>query len=279
MDYIELNCKIQPLEQGREVAISFLGDIGFESFVEHEEGVFAYIPVARFSLKEVEQLFDGIKEFYNFTFIFKEIKDQNWNAVWENNFQPVLVLEKCLIRAPFHQTVQGVDYDIIIEPKMSFGTAHHETTQLMIEFILETTMLDKKVLDMGCGTGVLAILAYKCGAAEVTAIDNDNWAYENSLENFSRNNIPAQNVKLGDAGILGNNPEFDIIIANINRNILSNDLATYVKKLNLGGVLFLSGFYIDDIAVLMQIAEKLNLKLKSKKNKNNWAALELVCSS
>jgi ribosomal protein L11 methyltransferase len=189
----------------------------------------------------------------------------------------VLIAEKCFIRAPFHEHNPDAEFEIVIEPKMSFGTAHHETTSLMIEFLLEEDLRNKSVLDMGAGTGILAILSHLKGAQPVTAIDNDEWAYLNNIENTTRNNAEAIQVKLGDASLLTENEKYDIIIANINRNILLNDLPAYVNVLNNNGIIFLSGFYLgEDLEMIKQKCNALGLQFVVAKEKNKWCAARFV---
>ena len=210
-----------------------------------------------------------------FSYTYQLVEDQNWNAVWESNYEAVVIANRCGIRAPFHPENKDVEYDLVIEPKMSFGTAHHETTSNMIEFLLEEDLKNKTVLDMGCGTSVLAILAAKRGGINIYAIDNDEWAYENSLENIERNQVPEIKVLLGDAALL-HDMSFDVIIANINRNILLNDIKHYVNVLNDNGVLLMSGFYEQDIPAIKEETEKYNLHFDRYKLKNNWVAIRFT---
>jgi len=276
MDYIELNCTIEPLEPGREIIISYLAELGYESFVDNDTGFQAYIPEINYSDESVQSLKNEFSKTIDFKYSSKLVKDQNWNEVWESNFPFVLIQDKCLIRAPFHKSIEGIQYDLIIEPKMSFGTAHHETTYMMIEFILDTEFRDLNVLDMGCGTGVLAILAAKKGANQITAIDNDEWAYNNTLENIHRNSVQFAKVLLGDVSLLIEDEQYDVIIANINRNILTKDIPNYAKSLNKGGKLFLSGFYKEDFQIIDEVAKFNGLKFNQLKERNNWAALEYI---
>ena len=241
MNYIELNVKTLAVTPLSEILIVELGEIGFESFVENEEGFLAYIQENEFDEKKIAELQIIKTNPSIFTYTFQIVEDENWNAIWESNYEPVVIKNKCGIRAPFHPENKDVEYDLIIEPKMSFGTAHHETTSNMIEFLLEEDLKGKSVLDMGCGTSVLAILAAKRGSSKVFAIDNDEWAYNNSLENILKNNEPEINVILGDANSL-TNLYFDVIIANINRNILLNDIKFYANSLNDNGILLMSCF-------------------------------------
>lgn len=272
--YIGYYFKVQPLQPAVEILIAELGYAGFESFVETEEGVTAYIQKEEWS----ETILDDIQilnsDEFEISFSFEDIEQTNWNEEWEKNFTPIVVDDKCSVRAPFHDK-PNTEYDIIIEPKMSFGTGHHETTHMMIQYILNNDFKDKSVLDMGCGTGVLAILAEMKGAKPIDAIDYDNWCYLNSLENVERNNCEHITVLEGDASLLVDK-HYDVIIANINRNILLNDLDKYVACLNKNGMLLLSGFYKDDIPVLEAECNKHMLKLIETLEKNHWVALKFL---
>jgi len=274
--YIGYTFKVEPVQPGAEILIAELGFSGFESFVETPDGVIAYIQKS----DHFEAILDSVQilnsEEFEITYDFETIAQTNWNAEWEKNFNPILVDDQCAIRAPFHEPFD-VKYDIIIEPKMSFGTGHHETTHMMIQHILASDFTNKSVLDMGCGTGVLAILAEKKGARFLEAIDIDNWCYLNSLENVSRNDCHHINVLEGDASLL-KGKQFDVIIANINRNILLNDLSAYVTCLNENGSLFLSGFYDSDCELIESTCNALNLKFEHKLKRNNWVALKFVKS-
>lgn len=273
MDYIELDCSILPKNKGLDVVIAALGEIGFESFEETENGVKAYIQVNSFSESDVENC-TYLKENDYFSVSFKRqlIKAQNWNQVWESNFDPIVMPDVC-IRAPFHPPVKDIRYDIIIEPKMSFGTGHHETTSLMVEEMLAMNFLKKNVLDMGCGTGILAILAKKMGAEKVTAVDIDEWAYNNSNENIVRNNTSEINVIHGDIESLGEQ-KFDIILANINRNILLKDVPRYYQLLSPNGTLVMSGFLDVDLAVITEASNKTGLAAGDHKAKNHWTIIK-----
>ena len=272
--YIGYTFKVIPVQPGSEILIAELGYTGFESFVETPDGVVAYIQQSQ----HFDLILDSINilksEEFEITYTFEIIKQTNWNAEWEKNFNPIFVGDQCAIRAPFHDSFD-VDYDIIIEPKMSFGTGHHETTHMMIEYILASDFTNNSVLDMGCGTGVLAILAKKKGAHVVEAIDIDNWCYLNSLENISRNDCGEISVLQGDASLL-KGKRFDVIIANINRNILLEDLSTYVACLNENSSLFLSGFYDSDCELIESSCLKLGLKFETKRIRNSWVALKFV---
>ncbi|WP_027064641.1 50S ribosomal protein L11 methyltransferase [Maribacter sp. Hel_I_7] len=272
--YIEYRFTVKPKEPASDLLIAELGDVGFESFVEEEDDVLAYIQKTDWSENILEnvQILDNPR--YSFTHDYKEIEQENWNATWEQNFQPIMVDDICMIRAPFHEAI-NVDYDIVIEPKMSFGTGHHETTHMMLQHILQLDVKDKTVLDMGSGTGVLAILAGMRGATTIDAIDIDNWCYLNAKENVERNNMDFISVYEGDAALL-KGKKYDLIIANINRNILLADMPKYVQSLNSGGVLLLSGFYTEDLDMITQKCVDLELKFEKNLERNNWVAAKYV---
>ncbi|MCC7331197.1 MAG: 50S ribosomal protein L11 methyltransferase [Flavobacteriales bacterium] len=275
MNYIELSIEVTPIEPGRDILIAELAEIGFESFVEFELGVNAYIQESLFNEDEMKQLFSFNSSEFKVSYHQNRIEDQNWNEVWEKNFEPINVNQQCYIRAPFHEKKSNIEYDIVIEPKMSFGTGHHETTYLMIEELLKMEVKSKKILDMGCGTGVLAILTEKLGASEIVAIDIDEWAYENTVENIKTNNCSKIKPLLGGAECIAPH-KFDIVIANINRNILTKDMDKYADSLCSNGHLLLSGFFDSDTELLINHAEKLQLKIKSKSIKNEWTLLHLI---
>jgi ribosomal protein L11 methyltransferase len=253
-----------------------LGETGFDSFTQNEEGLFAYIPVDRYRAEEVEKRLqdfplDGVQFHYTQT----RIEGKDWNEEWEKNyFQPIRIDNQCLLRASFHPAETGFDYEIIINPKMAFGTGNHETTYLMLCEILALNLHDCEVLDMGCGTAVLAVLAAIKGAARVVAIDIDEWAYRNAIENCRLNDTGNVRVIRGDAGQIAQTGAFDYIFANINRNILLNDIRRYVPALKPGGALFLSGFYKEDIPVLEAECERNGLKVRSFTERNRWVTIK-----
>ena len=272
--YLAYNFKVKPLQPGVEILIAELGYAGFESFVETEEGVTAYIQKEDWNASILEDIQILNSSEFKITYTFEKIEQTNWNEEWEKNFNPIIVDGVCAVRAPFHDKFD-TQYDIIIEPKMSFGTGHHETTHMMIQHILKNDFKNKSVLDMGCGTGVLAILTEMKGAKSIDAVDYDNWCYLNSMENVERNNCKHIMVIEGDASVL-KDKKYDIIIANINRNILLKDMKTYVSCLNKNGMLFLSGFYNDDIPVVQAECEKYMLKFEEKLERNNWISLKFL---
>lgn len=274
--YISYNFTVSPKEPATEILIAELGYAGFESFVETENGVIAYIKKEEHTENILNDIYALKNENFKIDYTVEEIPQVNWNEEWEKNFNPILIENTVYIRAPFHDKIKNISQDIVIEPKMSFGTGHHETTHMMVKHLLtldkENKIKDKTVLDMGCGTGVLAILAERLGAKKLDAIDIDNWCYLNSIENVERNNCSKITVYEGDASLL-HNKKYDIIIANINRNILLNDMQTYLNVLNENGVLLLSGFYQEDIPIIDKEASKTGLKLQNIEEINNWVAL------
>jgi ribosomal protein L11 methyltransferase len=254
----------------QELAIALLSEIGFESFTDEDNTFAAYIQEALFSQEAINEvlptLWNAIGE-TNYT--INEIPTQNWNQEWESNFEPVIVDSHCIVKAPFHKIEQHFDYEIIIEPKMSFGTGHHETTQLVLSEILATNCKDKTVVDCGCGTGVLAILAKMKGSAKTKAFDVDQWCYENTIENAERNNVADIIVECkGIESIAGET--YDIIIANINRNILLSAMEQFGKSLTSDGTLILSGIYKSDLDIISESASKYHLHFISFQEKNNW---------
>ena len=271
MNYIELKCEKPLNEEQLEILIADLADLGFESFSEEEHHLLAYIQEKEYTdslLAENRYLQEQHKsKLLSINFI----KEQNWNAVWESNFEPVIIKKQCQIRAPFHPANSEIEFDLVIQPKMSFGTAHHETTSLIIEILLDEEIKGMKVLDMGCGTGVLAILSSFKGAQNILAVDNDEWAYNNSLENIALKKIDNVEVKLGDVGVF-TDEKFDLILANINKNVLLADIATYSKVLVPGGVIIFSGFYTHDLEDIKSEAEKSGLRYQFHKEKNKWIA-------
>ncbi len=273
MDYIELRCKILP-ESNQELSdilIAELNEVGFESYDETDHGVNAYILEKFFDINKVKQLQINNIPNINIQYDWEVIKSQNWNEVWEKGCDAIILEGQCRIRSPFHDGTPKLKYEIIIEPKMSFGTGHHETTYLMLKILLETDLNNKTVLDMGCGTGVLAILSSLKGAKEVTAIDIDQWAYTNTLENIEKNNCKNINVLKGNASIL-TKQKFEIIIANINRNILMDDIKHYSKVLTPEGILILSGIYDKDLDMIRNETFDNNLEFISYYEKNSWIA-------
>ena len=275
-NYLEFHFKIEPLYPWNEILMAELINIGFDSFTEEAYGILGYIPKDLFQEENLKNLWLVSHEEVRISYTYQEMPNINWNEEWEKNFSPINVEGKVLIRAEFHEP-QNTDYEIIIQPKMSFGTGHHATTYLMIQQMLEMDFSDKKVLDMGCGTSILAIFAKLKGAGKTTAIDIDEWSVENSKENALRNQVYLE-IQLGTAENLGKE-NFDIILANINRNILISDIPTYVSVLNDGGKLLLSGLCFFDVEDILEVCTAQNLTLKNKIQREEWVSLLLEKSS
>lgn len=271
-NYIGYHFNVEPKEPGTEILIAELGELAFESFIETEEGVSAYIQKDFWNEAILEDIYILQNPEFKISYTIEDIEQVNWNEEWEKNFNPIDVDGKCYVRAPFHEKSNAA-YEIVIEPKMSFGTGHHETTHMIIQHLLETDLKDKKTLDMGCGTAILAILAEMKGAQPIDAIDIDNWCYLNSIENAERNNCKHITVYEGDAELL-KNKNYDVIIANINRNILLNDMQTYVDCLNENGIIFLSGFYTEDFEAINESCVSKGLSYEKEIIRNNWMSLK-----
>ena len=274
LKYIGYTFKVSPKEPGTEILIAQLGYAGFESFVENKNGVSAYIQEGDWNAAILEDIQILGSDEFEISYVEEVIAQTNWNSEWEKNFNPIQVDDLVSIRAPFHED-PNLQYDIVIEPKMSFGTGHHETTHMMVQQLLEMDLTNKKVLDMGCGTGILAIFAEMKGADLIDAIDIDNWCYLNSIENVERNNCSNISVFEGDAALL-EDKSYDVIIANINRNILLNDMEAYMNCLSEEGVILFSGFYKDDIPVIDTEVSKYGLKLDKTIERNNWVSLKYI---
>ena len=279
MKYFEVTFTNQPCnETVNDVVSSLAGEIGFESFVEWENGVQAYIQQSLFdegALKEMVENFPLPD--VQITYTITEAEDKDWNEEWEKNFfQPIVIGDRCCIHSTFHKDTPKTEYEILINPQMAFGTGHHETTSSIICELLDADLQGKSVLDMGCGTSILAILASMRGADPVTAIDIDDWCVNNSRDNIELNRISNITVELGDANLLKGRKPFDVIIANINRNILLADMAQYAACMHSGSELFMSGFYVQDIPAIQEKAESLGMEFVHHREKNNWAAVKFI---
>lgn len=277
MNYIEVTFDITPYEEAvADALISELGTIGYDGFSYTDQGFTAYIPAKDYDAQAITRLeiFDFFTRNYRIETSVQEIEDQDWNKVWEENFTPITVDDRILVRAGFHAPVPGIEYEILIEPKMSFGTGHHSTTALMLRTILDNKerITGKRVLDMGCGTGILSILAAKTGAREITGIDIDEWAYNNAMENIRANGLNNITIKIGDARLLEAEAPFDVILANINRNILLEDMPHYVARLLPQGLLIMSGFYLQDLPLIQERAAQSGLTFTTYREDKNWVA-------
>lgn len=272
--YLGYHFTVEPKELGSEILVAELGELPFESFVENEFGVTAYIQKQLWNENVLEEVRILNSPEFVISYKIEEIEQVNWNEEWEKNFEAIDVDGTCHVRAPFHPKTDA-QFDIIIEPKMSFGTGHHETTHMMIQHLLENDVTGMKTLDMGCGTAILAILAEMKGAYPIDAIDIDNWCYQNSIENAERNNCSHITVYEGDAALL-KDKKYDLIIANINRNILLDDMQSYVDCLNPKGTILFSGFYEEDIPFIDASCTEKGLTYVKKLKRNNWVSLKYV---
>lgn len=277
MNYIEVTFTIAPYTEAiADALIAELGTIGYDGFSDTETGFAAYIPAKEYDRQAIEasDVFRFFSEDHQISLQVQEIEDQDWNKVWEENFTPILVDNRILVRAGFHDPVPGIEYEILIEPKMSFGTGHHATTALMLRTILECKeqIAGRRVLDMGCGTGILSIMAAKVGAREITGIDIDEWAYNNAMENIRNNGLDDITIRIGDAALLADETPFDVILANINRNILLNDMHHYTAKLQPQGLLIMSGFYEHDLPMIREKAASLSLSFLTYREEQQWVA-------
>ena len=279
MQYIEYTLRPTPFsETATDLISALLGEVGFESFVTEEEQLKAYVQA---SLHDAEAVAAILTDFpmpeVTIDYHYAEAEDRDWNEEWEKNFfQPIVIGERCCIHSTFHHDTPQVEYDIIINPQMAFGTGHHETTGLIISELLDSDLTGRSLLDMGCGTAILAILARMRGAQPCTAIDIDDWCVRNSEENIALNGVDQISVYHGDASILRDKGPFDYVIANINRNILLADMTHYVARMNPGATLLISGFYVEDIDVLRAEAERLGLIWQHHRENNRWAAIRMV---
>ena len=279
MKYLEFTFTTDPCtETVNDVLAAVLGEAGFESFVESESGLKAYIQQSLYDEKTIESaIMDFPVPDTKISYDFIEAEDKDWNEEWEKNFfQPIVIGDRCVIHSTFHKDVPAAEYDIVINPQMAFGTGHHETTSLIIGELLDSDLKGKSLLDMGCGTSILAILANMRGASPCLAIDIDEWCVRNSIENIELNNISNINVEQGDASALAGKGSFDVIIANINRNILLNDMRQYKACMHPGSELYMSGFYLEDIPVIREEAERNGLTFIHHHEKNRWAAVKFV---
>jgi ribosomal protein L11 methyltransferase len=269
MIYTQISFKLNPDNQeNREILVAMLSDLPFESSDESEDAVMGYIPGDTVEFDQINETTSYLP--FSVQIENELIPDKNWNEVWEKNyFKPLLIGNRCLIRAPFHTEYEPAEYELVIEPKMAFGTGNHETTTLVAEQILDMDLTDKTVLDMGCGTGILGMLASLKGARNVTAIDIDNWSFESTLENAGLNNINNLGAKHGDASLLGDET-YDIIFANIHKNVIVSDLPKYASVLQPGGKIYLSGFYTHDMPEVKEKAMSLGLQEIGFQEKNNW---------
>lgn len=270
MNYLAYRFKVIPPQPGSDILIAHLSDLGFDTFESTENGFTAYIEESAESRFKAE---DYVFEDFTYEFSIQKIEQSNWNHEWEKNFEPVFVDQFLCIRAPFHEPSRGIAQEIVIMPKMSFGTGHHQTTRLVCRAMFEQDFKNKRVLDMGCGTGILAILAAKLGANDVTGIDIDAWCAENSRENCQTNHFPEIKIMQGDVSLLKEEKPFDHILANINKNILKKDIPVYALHMTKGALLYLSGFFVTDQEEIKEVANRSGLTFMHSSQEETWAMM------
>ena len=277
MNYYELLFTVITTEDyQQDMLINTLGEVGFDTFEELEFGFKAYIPVDDFDEAKLIEAITPYLDLFTFSYEVTLIPQKNWNEVWESNFEPINIQDKIFVRATFHEPRPEIEYEIVIDPKMAFGTGHHQTTSMMLELMLENEFASKNVLDMGCGTGILAIMASKLSAAKITAIDYDIICYESTLENAQLNNIENITAVCGSKEVIPDE-QYDTILANINRNILLDQMQRYSEVLKADGELYLSGFYEQpDLDIIMDQARKYGLKYIIHKKNSDWVAAKFI---
>ncbi|PAW94316.1 50S ribosomal protein L11 methyltransferase [Mucilaginibacter sp. MD40] len=277
MNYYELLfTTITAEDYQQDLLIAALGEIGFDTFEELDLGFKAYIPVDNFDQHVLDEALEPYRDMFTFSYEITLIAQKNWNEVWESNFEPIQIGDQVFVRATFHEAKPEFPYEIVIDPKMAFGTGHHQTTAMMMQMMLENDFDGKKVLDMGCGTGILAILAAKLGATDLTAIDYDPVCYESTIENATLNQVDNIKALCGSKEVIPAE-QYDIILANINRNILLDQMESYAKVLTPGGEIYFSGFYESpDLDIITEEARKYNLKYITHKKDKEWVAAKFV---
>ncbi len=274
MDYLEYDL-VTSDEPTAEILMALLAEIGFDTFEQSENELSAYIPEKGSSAAQTEAYLSELQQKFVFTWQSKKYEDKNWNHEWEKNYQPVIIANRCFIRAPFHESQPQFDFEIIIEPRMSFGTGHHESTCLMIQEMLGLNFKNKIVCDAGCGTGILSILASTKGAAKVFAIDNNEWAYHNTIGNIAHNKIYYNiETELGELDLL-ENKQFDIILANLNRYIILQNISLFFRCMNAGGLLIISGILVNDLPVILKEAKNYFFREISTNTKGDWVCAVL----
>ena len=277
MNYIEYDFTVSPLEMGSEILIAELAEVGFDSFVDTPMGIKAYIPKDSWNEQILQDIYLLSNPEFTISYQITEIEQVNWNEEWEKNFSPIVVEDLCTVRANFHP-VPNTRYDIVITPKMSFGTGHHETTYMMLQQLLPLSLEGAKVLDMGCGTGILAIMAALRGAHDITAIDIDPWCVENATENVQQNDCSFITIKEGDVSLIAGE-QYNLILANINRNILLSDIPAYTQALLPQGLLLVSGFYVEDLPTIKEKCQEVGLTYLSHIERNRWVSGKFQCLS
>ena len=274
MQYTEFDIRLNEVNPYADILVARLNEIEFESYSEVEGGIRAYVQTKLLDTDAAKEILSEISKLTKVSFTINKVEQKNWNAQWESNYSPVVINDSCVIRAHFHNNFPALKYEIIITPKMSFGTGHHQTTLLMVNEMFNLDLKGKLVLDMGSGTGVLAILASKLGARHLIAIDSDEWAFKNAKENSQLNNISNINFIHGDINDIGDT-KFDVVLANISRNVILNDIEIYVDQMKDDGEILLSGFLKEDIPLILEKTGQLGLELVVVKNKDKWQMLHL----
>ncbi|MBU46671.1 MAG: 50S ribosomal protein L11 methyltransferase [Flavobacteriales bacterium] len=274
MEYTEFDIRLNEVNSYADIVVARLNEIEFESYSEVEGGIRAYVQTQLLDTDAAKEILSEISKLTKVSFTINKVEQRNWNAEWESNYSPVVINDSCVIRAHFHNNFPALKYEIIITPKMSFGTGHHQTTLLMVNEMFNLDLKDKFILDMGSGTGVLAILASKLGARHLIAIDSDEWAFKNAKENSQLNNISNINFIHGDINDIGHT-KFDVVLANISRNVILNDIEIYVDQMKDDGEILLSGFLKEDIPLILEKTGQLGLELVVVKNKDKWQMLHL----
>jgi ribosomal protein L11 methyltransferase len=274
MEYTEFDIRLNEVNPYADILVARLNEIEFESYSEVEGGIRAYVQTKLLDTDAAKEILSEISKLTKVSFKINKVEQKNWNAEWESNYSPVVINDSCVIRAHFHNNFPALKYEIIITPKMSFGTGHHQTTLLMVNEMFNLDLKDKFILDMGSGTGVLAILASKLGARHLIAIDSDEWAFKNAKENSQLNNISNINFIHGDINDIGHT-KFDVVLANISRNVILNDIEIYVDQMKDDGEILLSGFLKEDIPLILEKTGQLGLELVVVKNKDKWQMLHL----
>lgn len=270
MKYIEVDIKLEKIIPFSEILIAKLNEIGYDSYEENKLGVKAYIETKIFDEKKISEICEDLSLQTNISYTFSILEEKNWNKEWEKNFNPVFINDSCVIRAPFHKPFNDVRYEIIIMPKMSFGTGHHPTTSLILNKMFEVNFLNKNVLDIGSGTGVLSILSSILGADFCLGIDNDKWAYENAKQNAVLNNTLNIDFRYGTIDSIKKETHFDIVLININRNTILKEISSYIKFMDPNADLILSGFLHEDVDIIIDRLIKHNFKKLDIKNKDKW---------
>lgn len=270
MDFIEL--RVEAPAELADILVAELAEVGFDTFEDQDNGFCAYTTEEIFNADAVAEIMSRYEGQGELNHSHRVITRQNWNAEWEKNFQPLVIADRVSVRAPFHPKPEGVDYDIVIMPRMSFGTGHHETTALMIENQLDIDHRGLRVLDMGTGTGILAIMAEMLGARQVLAVDTEPWTVENAADNAAENQCRGIECRLGGVEVLANEAPFDLVLANINRNVLLEDMHEYARLLPSGKPILFSGFYEEDLPKITAEAERQNLVYQRHRTLRNWVS-------